>query len=365
MLDEYCRTTGCHRKAAIRALRAEREAGSQRAGRPRVYDAAALRPVLQRLWEVGDRACGKLLAPIVPTLLAALERHSVLHVTAPVRAQLVALSPATIDRLLQPIRRTRDRQPQRPSPSSGPLKRAIPVRTWTDWADVRPGALQGDLVLHCGERTEGYFLVTLVTIDVATGWTALEAVRGATQDRVGGAVDRIRRRLPMPWREWHTDNGSEFLNHALIGYCRRFGVRVTRGRDYRKNDQAWVEQRNWLAIRRLVGHDRFSSDAAHAVLQRLYQRVELHLNFFRPLRKVVAKQRRGSRHHKRYDVPRTPYQRLLAAGVLAPEQCRTLEQQFLALNPATLSSEVTRALDTLAKLADTPPRGLSRSVTEL
>jgi hypothetical protein len=215
----------------------------------------------------------------VPTLLAALERHGALHVAAPLRAQLLRVSPATIDRLLQPIRQALARRPHRPSPSSGPLKRAVPVRTWTEWAHVRPGALQGDLVLHCGERTEGYFLVTLVTIDVATGWTALEAVRGITQSRVGGAFDRIRQRLPMRLREWHTDNGSEFLNRVLLGYCQRFGIHVTRGRDYRKNDQAWVEQRNWLAIRRLVGHDRYSSNAAHALLQRLYQRIELHLNF--------------------------------------------------------------------------------------
>ena len=166
--------------------------------------------------------------------------------------------------------------------------------------------LQGDLVLHCGERTEGFFLTTLVTIDVATGWTALEAVWGLSQPRVGGAIDRIRRRLPMPWRDWHTDNGSEFLNHVLVDYCRRHGIHVTRGRDYRKNDQAWVEQRNWLAIRRLVGHDRFSSRAAHTVLQQLYRRVETHLNFFRPLRKVISKQRRGPRFVKRYDAPRTP-----------------------------------------------------------
>ena len=365
LLDEYCRITRCHRKAAIRALQPARDPQPQRPGRPRVYDAAALRPVLQRVWEVGDRACGKLLAAIVPTLLAALERHGALRVAAPLRAQLVTLSPATIDRLLRPIRQARRRQPQRPSPSSGVLKRGVPVRTWTEWANVRPGALQGDLVLHCGERTEGYFLVTLVTIDVATGWTALEAVRGATQSRVGGAFDRIRRRLPVLLREWHTDNGTEFLNHVLLDYCRRFGIHVTRGRDYRKNDQAWVEQRNWLAIRRLVGHDRYSSNAAHAVLQRLYERLELHLNFFRPLRKLVSKERHGAHTHKRYDAARTPYQRLLAAKALSADQRRLLERQFLALNPATLVDDVTRALDALGKLADTPPRGLATSVTGL
>jgi hypothetical protein len=364
LLTEYCRTTGCHRKAAIRALRASRTPSGRRPGRPPLYD-GAIRPALQRLWEVGDRACGKLLAPVLPVLVAALERHGALRVPAAVRDQLLRLSPATIDRLLQPVRRARGRQPRRPSPSSGPLKRAIPVRTWSDWTGVRPGALQGDLVLHCGERTEGFFLTTLVTIDVATGWTELEPVWGASQKRVGSAIDHIRRRLPFPLREWHTDNGSEFLNHALLDYCHRHGIRVTRGRDYQKNDQAWVEQRNWLAIRRLVGHDRLTSHRAHAVLHELYRHVQRHLNFFRPLRKVLSKQRRGARFTKHYDRPQTPYQRVLASGVLPAADRRALETQFLALNPATLSADVARALNILSGLADTPPRTMGSRVPQL
>ena len=364
LLTEYCRTTGCHRKAAIRALRALHARSSRRPGRPRRYD-VGLRPVLQRLWEVGDRACGKLLAPVLPLLVAALERHDALHVTAAVRRQLLTLSPATIDRLLQPVRHARGRQPRRPSPSSGPLKQAIPLRTWSDWTGVRPGALQGDLVLHCGERTEGFFLTTLVTIDVATGWTEWAPVWGTSQKRVGSAIDQIRRRLPFPLREWHTDNGREFLNHALLDYCRRHDIRVTRGRDYQKNDQAWVEQRNWLAIRRLVGHDRLTSHRAHAVLQELYGRVQSHLNFFRPLRKVLSKQRHGARFTKRYDRPQTPYQRLLLSGVLSATARRALEARFLALNPATLSADVARALDTLSRLAEPAARMMATPVTQL
>ena len=364
LLTEYCRITGCHRKAAIRALRVPRAPSGRRPGRPRRYG-DAIRPVLQQLWEVGDRACGKLLAPVVPLLVAALERHGALRVPTAIRDQLLRLSPATIDRLLQPVRHSRGRQPRRPSPSSGPLKQAIPVRTWSDWTGVQPGALPGDLVLHCGERTEGFFLTTLVTIDVATGWTELAPVWGTSQKRVGSALDLIRRRLPFRLREWHTDNGSEFLNHALLDYCRRHDIRVTRGRDYQKNDQAWVEQRNWVAIRRLVGHDRLTSHRAHAVLQELYRRVQLHLNFFRPLRKVLSKHRHGARFTKRYDRPQTPYQRLLVRGVLSVTARRALEAQFLALNPATLAADVARALDTLSRLAEPVARMMPTRVTQL
>lgn len=193
---------------------------------------------------------------MVPTLLTALQQHHGLRVPPAEHEALVAASPATLDRLLGPLHRRRVRQPRRTAAALNTLKAQIPIRTWGDWDGVRPGALQGDLVLHCGESTEGFYLVTLVAVDVATTWTELEAVWGVHQTRVGTGVHRLRERLPFTLREWHSDNGAEFINASLVAWCRREGVGFTRGRPYRKNDQAWVEQRNWLAVRRLVGHDR-------------------------------------------------------------------------------------------------------------
>ena len=154
-------------------------------------------------------------------------------------------------------------------------------------------------------------------------------------------------------REWHSDNGSEFLNDCLLAWCRREGIGFTRGRPYCKNDQAWVEQRNGLAVRRVVGYDRYSSRAALAVLHRLYGLLRLQLNFFRPGRKLLSKRRVGSKVIKRYDAPQTPYQRVLAAGVLTPAQRHALEQQFHALDPIALARDIQQALDELWKLADT------------
>jgi len=131
-------------------------------------------------------------------------------------------------------------------------------------------------VLHCGESTEGFHLSSLVVVDVASGWIELEPIWGVGAVRVGAGVEHIHRRLPVPLREWHTDNGSEFVNGALLRYCRRHGIRVTRGRQYRKNDQAWVELRNWLAVRRLVGRDRYSSHVAFGLLKRLYALLRVH-----------------------------------------------------------------------------------------
>ena len=351
LLDEFCRTTGCHRKAAIRLLRHPPDRRVRRRGRPRRYG-PELSPIVAELWELSDRPCGKLLAPLLPTLLAALERHGELRVPAEVRPRLVGLSPATVDRLLRPVRRRLGRQPRRPPAPGATLRGQIPLRTFGEWQDVRPGALQGDVVLHCGERTAGFYLATLVGVDVATGWIELEALWGLGHRRVGTGVHHLRQRLPFPLREWHTDNGSEFLNQVLVRWGRREGIRLTRGRGYRKNDQAWVEQKNWLAVRRLVGYDRYSSRAAHAGLQRLYGLLRLQLNFFRPLRKLLTKRRVGSKVHKRYDAAQTPYQRLLGAGVLSAPERQALDRAFLAINPVTLAHQIQQTLDTLWSLRE-------------
>jgi hypothetical protein len=352
MLDEYCRVTGCHRKAAIRRLRAQPGPARRRGGRPRRYG-PELRAPLAQLWVASDRLCGKLLAPVLPSLLEALERHHGLVLPAGVRATLRAASPATLDRLLRPLRQQRRRQPYRPSPATAALRQQIPVRTWSEWATSLPGTLQGDLVLHCGESTAGFYLTTLLAVDVATLWTELEIVWGVGQERVGSGVHHIRQRLPMPLRAWHSDNGSEFVNARLLAWCRHEGVQFTRGRPYRKNDQAWVEQRNGHVVRRLIGYDRYSSRAALAVFQRLYRLLRLQLNFFRPVRKLLSKRRLGARVRKRYDPPQTPYQRLLAAGVLSPAQRQALAAQLASLDPIALAREIDQTLDLLWKLADT------------
>ena len=254
------------------------------------------------------------------------------------------MSAATSGRRLGGWRRKLGRQPRRQSASGGSLRAEIPVRTWSEWAEVKPGSVQADLVLHCGESLEGFFLTTLTMVDVATGWTEVQPVWGMGMSRVGAAVEEASRRLPVTLRELHTDNGGEFINHGLRDWCQRRGVRFTRGRGYKKNDQAYVEQRNWLAVRRSVGYDRYSSKAALAALGRLYSLTRLQLNFLRPVRKLVGKERCGARVRKAYDAPRTPYQRLLDSGVLDQATAARLQKQFLAINPAELQRRIELAL---------------------
>jgi transposase InsO family protein len=226
------------------------------------------------------------------------------------------------------------------------------VRTFGEWAEVAAGSLQADLVAHCGESTLGFYLNTLVAVDVATSWTECRAVWGKGQERVGTAVHHVRQALPFPLRELHTDNGSEFLNEVLYPWCRREGIRFTRGRPYKKNDQAYVEQKNWSVPRRLIGYDRYSSKAALQALEELYRPLCEYVNFFQPVRKLVAKERDGAKVRKRFDRAQTPYQRLLAAGVLGGEERQKLERLYGRLNPVRLQREIAERLEALWNQAE-------------
>lgn len=354
ILDEFCETTGMHRKAAIRLLNRSGSAPPVRSGRPRRYGPEVAK-ALVAIWQVSDRMCGKLLAAVMADLVEALERHDELRLAPPVRALLLEAGPATLDRLLSRHRSRLGVQPHRRSASSG-LKQEIPIRTWSEWKGTAVGSLQADLVLHCGESTEGFYLTTLCAVDVATGWTELQPVWGLGKQRVGTAIHHIRQRLPFRLQSLHTDNGSEFINHTLFNWCRREQIAFTRGRSYRKNDQAYVEQRNWLTVRRQVGYDRFASKQAYALLGELYPLLCLQLNFFRPVRKLVAKDRVGAQVLKHYGEPQTAYQRLVAGGVLTLQERAYLEGRMVALNPAELQRKIDRILRELWQLGRQEPK---------
>jgi hypothetical protein len=356
-LDEVVAVTGIHRKAAIRLLRRAPRARATPGpgGRPREYgaDVAAAATVL---WQAAGRVGAHRLHPFVPELLERLVQCDELTVPLAVEKQVRQASVATLKRLLAPARA--QYPPRRPTLTHpGPvLKHEIPIRTFTDWDDVRPGFLEIDLVAHCGSSTQGFFLCTLCAVDIATAWIELEAVWGKYQDRVGGAVDRVRQRLPMPMLGLDSDNGSEFINRGLLDYCRRHAITFTRSRAWKKNDSAHVEQKNGAVVRQVVGYDRFTSKAAYAQLRRVYELARLHVNFFQPVEKLVTKRRDGARSHRVYDRAQTPYQRLCAAGVLSAASRDSLERLYQSLNPLQLRRDLEGALERLWTLATPDPR---------
>jgi hypothetical protein len=232
------------------------------------------------------------------------------------------------------------------------LKKAIPVRTFSEWDEKRPGFVEADLVAHCGDSVEGFYLTTLSTVDVATGWYEPVAVWGKGQERVGGAIHHVRERLPMPMRGLDSDNGGEFINRGLYDYCRRNHITFTRARSYKKNDSCYVEQKNWAVVRQVIGYDRYSSKAAWKALDEVYTLLRLYVNFFQPVLKLTGKTRNGAKVHKTYDTAQTPYQRLLKSGVLTADKSHELTTIYGSLNPVALLKQIRKSVEYLWTLAD-------------
>ena len=368
ILDEFTQVVACHRKAAIRLLQRKGQPRvGKRRGRPRRYG-TSVTEALRVVWEATDRLCSKRLHPFIPELVKVLRRHGDRAMTAEVEAQLGHMSPSTIDRLLRPWRRLGGRRPFSTTKPGSLLKNSIPIRTFADWQENRPGFLEVDLVAHCGESAEGFYLTTLSTVDVASGWSECMGVWGKGQERVGAAIHRVRQRLPFPLTGLDSDNGSEFINQHLYRYCQREKITFTRSRSYKKNDSCHVEQKNWSVVRRLVGYDRYSSRVALETLNRVYDLLRLYVNFFQPVMKLVAKTRHGARVHKVHDRARTPYQRILEAGMLSEGKRQELAATYHGLNPVLLLRQINENLERLWALAESPSpqpkaRAKSNSVT--
>ena len=363
ILDEFMEVTKYHRKAVIRLLGRDTGPPGRRRGRPRVYGGEVVE-ALRTAWEAADHICGKRMKPFLPDLVEVLRRHGDLRMSEEVAEQLGEISAATIDRLLRPYKGRRTRRPLSTTRPGSLLKRAIPIRTFGDWDEGEPGFMEVDLVAHCGESTEGFYLNTLCGVDICTGWVECEGIWGKGQHRVRAGVHQMRKRLPFRLLGLDSDNGSEFINHRLYEYCQEEGITFTRSRPYKKNDNAHVEQKNWSVVRRVVGYDRYTSKAALEQLRRLYDHLRLYVNYFQPMMRLKDKTRDGAKVRKVYDEARTPYQRLVQSGVLSSEQNEALQRQYRSLSPVKLLERINRELEKLWSMAE-HPEGKEASVTRL
>ncbi len=354
ILDEFTKTTGLHRKAAIRLLnRVSRPTAGERRGRQREYGLAAAE-ALKAVWEASDRLCSKRLQPFLPEMVKVLRRHGEQLINASIETQLCRMSPSTIDRLLRPCRKLGGRKSLSTTRPGSLLKSAIPIRTFADWQENKPGFVEVDLVAHCGESNEGFYLNTLCAVDVASSWTECLPVWGKWQERVRQSVHRMRQHLPFPLLGVDSDNGSEFINQCFYKYCRDEKITFTRSRSYKKNDSCHVEQKNGNVVRRLVGYERYDTKVAFECLGRVYDLVRRYINFFQPTMKLVAKTRHGAKVHKVYDTARTPYQRLINSGVLTEAKQAELAATYHGLNPLSLLEQINSNLEKLWKLAKRP-----------
>ena len=351
ILDEFVALSGCHRKHAIRTLSREPAGEHEAAARDRVYD-EAVRQALIMLWEAGDRVCGKRLRALIPVLIDAMERHGHLELDPIVKDKLLRVSAATIDRALADTRSHIDGQRKRRKGVGAAIRRSIPVRTFADWRDPPPGFFEIDMVEHtCGAKTDGDYVHTLVLTDIASGWTECVSMRQRNQALVIEALDKVADDLPFPMLGVDSDNDSAFMTQDVFDYCKAHGLEQTRSRAYKKNDQAWVEQKNGSIVRRLVGYGRLSGCEATNALARLYASSRLYINFFQPSFKLKSKTRDGARVKKVYYAPATPCERLVAHNAVAAAIKQKLTAQFMSLDPVQLLQEIRLAQQTLSDLA--------------
>ncbi len=290
ILDEFVAVTGYHRKHAIRVLR-HRETGPPRARQYAVQYGSEVREALVALWEASDHLCSKRLKPLIPILLPALERHGRLDLSTELRDKLLTVSAATMDRLLSEVRVVARGGRRRRAGMSSAVRRSVPVRTFGDWNDPLPGYVQVDFVAHSGTSSSGSFVQTMVLTDIATGWTECVPVRTRESGLVIAALKQAHSLFPFPLLGVDFDNDSAFMNELVVCWCRSQGLEVTRSRAYRKNDQAWVEQKNGAIVRRLVGYGRLVGAEATVALGRLYGVVRLYGNLFQPSFKLREKTR--------------------------------------------------------------------------
>jgi IS30 family transposase len=362
-LDEFVETTGYHRVYAARVLRGHGKRvefepgvvleGSVRAKKRRVrpceYGPEVVK-ALKKVWRVMDYVCGKRLAAALPEVVPRLVRCGEFKVSRAVQDKLMRISAATIDRALAAERRKYALKGRGRTKPGTLLKHQIPVRTFAQWNDAEPGFLEVDLVAHDGGSSHGEYCQILDATDVATGWSEQIAVPTKAQCWVFQALKEIRRRLPFELRGLDSDNGSEFINHQLTKYCTQEKLTFTRSRASRKNDNCFVEQKNWSIVRRYSGYGRYEGDQACRILNELYEVVRDFVNFFLPSAKLIEKVRDGARLTKRYDTPQTPYRRVLASPHVPQVVKRRLKRRYATLNPAALKRDIDRLYKRLVTL---------------
>jgi hypothetical protein len=335
LLDGFVAATGYHRTYARWLLNhAEEVQQTLRRPRPRQYG-PEVQHALFLAWHAANRICAKRLIPFLPTLLEALERHEHLQISEECRRQLLSMSAATADRLLSSQRKQSQRGLSN-TRAGTLLKQQIPIRTFEEWNEARPGFLEADLVAHCGTNIEGGYLYTLTLTDVATGWTECLPQLYRSQETVLAALQQARLLFPFPILGIDTDSGGEFINEAVIAYCEQAYITFTRGRPSVKNDQCFVEQKNGAIVRQVVGYDRLVGEHAYRQLTELYRALRLYINCFQPSMKLLAKERDGKKVRCVYDPAKTPLQRLLLSGVLPVQKQQELSEVAQALDPVCL-----------------------------
>jgi hypothetical protein len=316
----------------------------QREGRRRKRRAeygAAVVTALVEIWDIFEQPCGQRLVAVLRTELDRLRRLGEVRCTEAVAAQLKKISGSTIDRLLAREKRVRHLRQNRNPNAQRLIYQKVPVRVAADWDTSEIGNVQVDFVAHCGRSSGGDYIHTISTVDIATNWWEGEAIAVRSQQASKEGLSQIQARFPFRIRELHPDNDAALVNDLLCDWARGQKIRMSRSRPYKKNDNALVEQKNWTHVRKIVGYRRFDTTTELRLLNEIYAVLRVYKNFCLPTIRLKSKTRVEGRIKRKYDEPRTPYQRLMESDCIERKTKRLLQTVYEDLNPAALQRRLT------------------------
>jgi hypothetical protein len=350
LLTEYCQNTGMDRKYVIKKLRYKvqiKKKGEQRKLRKEYYD-SYVKAALAQAWEIFDRPCGQRLEPLLEKETDRLRLLGELSCSDITAEKLKRIPSVTIDRKLKHEKEQRLRERKYASRRSPLLCHKVPIKTSGEFDRSKAGQIQVDFVEHCGASASGEYINSLSAVDICSSWWEGEAVMGKGQERALTGLQHARERMPVPWTEFHPDNGSNLLNYHMFAYAEKEHLAFTRSRPYKKNDNCFVEQKNSTHIRQVVGYLRYDTQEEVECINDLYRNeVRLYKNFFQPVIKLVDKTRINGKIHKKYDKAKTPYHRLMESDQISEKKKQELTALYEQLNPAQLKREIDRKLTTL------------------
>lgn len=348
---------------ALDGYRGRRKGMRLKRNRTRIYDEKIVNALIH-LWKMSDYLCGKRLHVYLAEIIPVLEKFNEVHIDEETKEKLIKVSPATIDRLLKKEKmkfKLKGRSLTKPGTL---LKHQIPIRTFSGWNEKEPGFVEADLVGHDGGILRGEFLYSLDVTDVHTGWTETKAIRNKAQIWTFNALKEIKDRFPFPVKGIDSDNGSEFINAHLLNYCEKEHITFTRSRPYRKNDNCFVEQKNYSVVRRAVGYLRYDTDEELKIMNELYSILRLYTNFFQPSMKLLEKTRIGSKVTKKYDKPKTPYQRIIESNAVSEEVKEKLRRTYEELNPFALKRLIDKLTQELWKVYEKKTKGKEKKTQQ-
>jgi hypothetical protein len=339
----YIRLDGKPVRLVAKDLRKGRHQ-TNRGGRPKVYDQEFV-SLLKRLWDHFGRRCGKLLAPMLKAMIDFVAADGEFPVSEKHRGLLVWVSPSTIDCLLKPVRKKLVLKGKSLTKPPYALKSRIPICAFSTTEErKKPGFRQIDTVHHYGQATTGQYVHALTATDVASAWLELHSLLNNAHSWTFKALSDIKHTVPFPPREFHSDNGSEFINHATEIWCKKENLPFTRSRDHQRDDNCFVEQKNGAVVREYIGYDRLEGLEEQALLSAVYAPLVPLLNFFMPTQKLTSKTRMGSKEIRVYDEPRSPFQRLIENEELPQEYKNSFRTRCSLYNPVELQQNVNKAI---------------------